>query len=117
VRTERHTGKLQQATVDASLIVCAVDAPPLPIDDIRPLTRVAQRCGCRRERGILGQRERALCVDRQTLTAAAGTAALCRLEPGDGGFFSDQLVEHVTGLYGVRPTVTHLEFAELIDNE
>jgi len=75
VRTERHRGKLQQASVDASLVVSAVDAVPLPIDDIRPLTGVAQRCGCRRERGILGERERALFVDRQTLTAAAATAA------------------------------------------
>jgi hypothetical protein len=74
VRTERHRGKLQQAPVDASLVVSAVNAPPLPIDDIRPLTGVAQRRSCRRERAILRQRERALSVDRQTLTAAAATA-------------------------------------------
>ena len=32
------------------------------------------------------------------------------------GFFSDELVERVTGLYGVRPTVTFVEVAELVDN-
>ena len=32
------------------------------------------------------------------------------------GFFNE-LVERVTGLYGVRPTVTFVEVAELVDNE
>ena len=33
------------------------------------------------------------------------------------GFFSEELVEGVTGLYGVRPTVTFVKVAELVDNE
>ena len=32
------------------------------------------------------------------------------------GFFTDELVERVTGLYGVRPTVSFVEVAELVDN-
>ena len=32
------------------------------------------------------------------------------------GFFDDELVDRVTGLYGVRPTVTFVEVAELVDN-
>jgi len=32
------------------------------------------------------------------------------------GFLSDELVERVTGLYGVRPTLTFVEVAELVDN-
>jgi hypothetical protein len=32
------------------------------------------------------------------------------------GFFSDELVERVTGLYGVRPSVSYVEVAELVDN-
>ena len=32
------------------------------------------------------------------------------------GFFSDELVERVTGLYGVRPTLTFVEVAEFVDN-
>src|SRR6185295_18382876 len=31
-------------------------------------------------------------------------------------FFSDELVERVTGLYGVRPQITYAEIAELVDN-
>ena len=31
-------------------------------------------------------------------------------------FFSDQLVERVTGLYGVRPQVEFAEIIELVDN-
>jgi hypothetical protein len=31
-------------------------------------------------------------------------------------FFSDQLLERVTGLYGVRPRVEFAEIVELVDN-
>jgi hypothetical protein len=31
-------------------------------------------------------------------------------------FFSDELRERVTGLYGVAPTVSYLEIVELVDN-
>jgi hypothetical protein len=31
-------------------------------------------------------------------------------------FFSEQLLEQVTGLYGVRPTVEFAEIAALVDN-
>ena len=31
-------------------------------------------------------------------------------------FFSDELVERVTGLYGVRPRVEFAELVELVDN-
>jgi len=31
-------------------------------------------------------------------------------------FFNDQLLEQVTGLYGVRPTVEFVEIAALVDN-
>jgi hypothetical protein len=31
-------------------------------------------------------------------------------------FFSDELLERVTGLYGVRPTVRFVEVAEVVDN-
>jgi hypothetical protein len=32
-------------------------------------------------------------------------------------FFDDALVDRVTGLYGVRPTVSFVEVAELVDND
>ena len=31
-------------------------------------------------------------------------------------FYSEQLLERVTGLYGVRPTVEFVQIAELVDN-
>ncbi len=31
-------------------------------------------------------------------------------------FFSEQLLERVTGLYGVRPTIDFVEIAALVDN-
>jgi heme-degrading monooxygenase HmoA len=31
-------------------------------------------------------------------------------------FFSDELRQRVTGLYGVAPTVSYLEIVELVDN-
>jgi hypothetical protein len=31
-------------------------------------------------------------------------------------FFDDALLERVTGLYGVRPTVEYAEIAEVVDN-
>lgn len=32
------------------------------------------------------------------------------------GFFSDELRERVTGLYGVRPRIDFVEIAEVVDN-
>src|SRR6185436_12931029 len=39
-------------------------------------------------------------------------------ESGDAArqFFSDQLLERVTGLYGVRPQVEFAEIVEMVDN-
>jgi hypothetical protein len=31
-------------------------------------------------------------------------------------FFTDELTEHVTGLYGVRPRIEFVEIAALVDN-
>jgi Putative mono-oxygenase ydhR len=32
-------------------------------------------------------------------------------------FFTDQLLERVTGLYGVRPSIEFVQIAELVENE
>lgn len=32
------------------------------------------------------------------------------------GFFTDALLEHVTGLYGVRPSVEFVQIATLVEN-
>jgi hypothetical protein len=47
VRADRDRRELQQATVDPTLVVGAVDAAPLTIDDIRPLAGVTERDGGR----------------------------------------------------------------------
>jgi heme-degrading monooxygenase HmoA len=31
-------------------------------------------------------------------------------------FFNDELIQRVTGLYGVRPTVEYVQIAELVEN-
>ncbi len=36
--------------------------------------------------------------------------------PAAGAFFTDELVERVTGLYGVRPTIQFLQIESLVDN-
>ena len=37
-------------------------------------------------------------------------------EPAAREFFSDQLLDRVTGLYGVRPTIEFAEVVEFVDN-
>ena len=37
-------------------------------------------------------------------------------EQGARLFFNDQMIERVTGLYGVRPTIDFVEIAALVDN-
>ena len=37
-------------------------------------------------------------------------------EDGARSFFSDELRERVTGLYGVAPTIEFVEIAQLVDN-
>lgn len=65
--------------------------------------------------GLPGLRQKAFTVDEQNRRAT--NVYLWETEEAARGFFSDELVERVTGLYGVRPTVTFVEVAELVDNE
>jgi hypothetical protein len=37
-------------------------------------------------------------------------------EPAARAFFNDELVQRVTGLYGVRPSIAFVEIAALVDN-
>ena len=65
--------------------------------------------------GLPGLRQKAFTVDEQNRRAT--NVYLWDTEEAARGFFSDELVEMVTGVYGVRPTVTFVEVAELVDNE
>lgn len=61
-----------------------------------------------------GLRQKAFTVDEQNHRAM--NVYLWDSEELARGFFTDELVERVTGLYGVRPTVSFVDVAELVDN-
>lgn len=65
--------------------------------------------------GLPGLRQKAFTLDEQNRRAT--NVYLWDTEEAARRFFSDALLERVTGLYGVRPTVTFVEVAELVDNE
>lgn len=64
--------------------------------------------------GMPGLRSKAFTVDRSARRATNfyvwDSADAAR------AFFTDDLVERVTGLYGARPTVDYVEIAALVDN-
>jgi hypothetical protein len=64
--------------------------------------------------GLPGLRSKAFTIDE-----AGGEATNVYLwdsEEAARAFFSDALVERVTGLYGARPTVTFADVPVLVDN-
>ena len=61
-----------------------------------------------------GLRSKAFTVDE-----AGGEATnvyLWESEDAARAFFTDALIERVTGLYGVRPTIRYADVAALVDN-
>jgi len=64
--------------------------------------------------GLPGLRQKAFTLDEQNRRAT--NVYVWDSEEAARGFFSDELVDRVTGLYGVRPTVTFVEVAELVEN-
>lgn len=84
-------------------------------DDFDParLAGIAHEARARFE-GLPGLRQKAFTVDEQNRRAM--NVYLWDSEELARGFFSDELVERVAGLYGVRPTVSFVEVAELVDN-
>ncbi len=64
--------------------------------------------------GMPQVRQKAFTIDEQNRRAT--NVYLWESEDAARGFFDDELVDMVTGLYGVRPTVTFAEVAELVDN-
>ena len=77
------------------------------------ITRIAHEARGRFE-GLPGLRQKAFTLDEQNRRAT--NVYLWASEEAARGFFDDELVERVTGLYGVRPTVTFVEVAEVVDN-
>ncbi len=84
-------------------------------DDFDParVAGIAHEARARFE-GLPGLRQKAFTVDEQNRRAM--NVYLWDSEELARGFFSDELVERVAGLYGVRPTVSFVEVAELVDN-
>lgn len=79
----------------------------------------AQIAGIAREargrfEGLPQLRQKAFTIDEQNRRAT--NVYVWETEDVARGFFDDELVDRVTGLYGVRPTVTFAEVAELVDN-
>ena len=64
--------------------------------------------------GMPGLRQKAFTVDEGGRRAT--NVYLWDSEEAARGFFTDELVEFVTGLYGVPPTVSFVEVAEFVDN-
>jgi hypothetical protein len=64
--------------------------------------------------GLPHLRQKAFTIDEQNRRAT--NVYLWESEDAARAFFSDELVDRVTGLYGVRPTVSFVEVAELVDN-
>ena len=64
--------------------------------------------------GMPGLRQKAFTVDEGNRRAT--NVYLWDTEDAARAFFDEALLERVTGLYGVRPTVTFVEVAELVDN-
>lgn len=64
--------------------------------------------------GLPQLRQKTFTVDEQNRRAT--NVYLWETEDAARGFFTDEVVDRVTRLYGVRPTVTFAEVAELVDN-
>ncbi len=81
--------------------------------DAGAVTRIAEAAG-ERFRGMPGLRSKAFTVDE------AGDEAtnfyVWESEDAAHAFFTEDLVERITGLYGVRPVVRFVQIAELVDN-
>ncbi len=64
--------------------------------------------------GLPRLRQKVFTVDEQARRAT--NVYLWESEDAARAFFTDEVVDRVTGLYGVRPTVNFVEVAELVDN-
>jgi hypothetical protein len=64
--------------------------------------------------GMPELRQKAFTVDEQNRRAT--NVYLWESEDAARAFFTEELVDRVTGLYGVRPTISFVEVAELVDN-
>jgi heme-degrading monooxygenase HmoA len=64
--------------------------------------------------GLPGLRSKAFTVDEDAREAT--NVYLWESEDAARAFFTDELVDRVAGLYGVRPSVRYADVAALVDN-
>jgi heme-degrading monooxygenase HmoA len=64
--------------------------------------------------GMPGLRSKLFTLDADR--ARATNVYLWDSKEAASAFFTDQLTERVTGLYGVRPTIEFVEIAAVVDN-
>lgn len=81
--------------------------------DERRIRTVAEQARSTFE-GMPGLRSKAFTLNAEKRTAI--NFYLWESEAAARAFYSEQLMERVTGLYGVRPTVDFVEVAALVDN-
>ncbi|HET6172704.1 MAG TPA: hypothetical protein VFD90_08865 [Gaiellales bacterium] len=81
--------------------------------DAAAVTRIAETAG-ERFRGMPGLRNKFFTVDSQA--GEARNFYVWESEDAARAFFTPELTELVTGLYGVPPDISYVEIAELVDN-
>jgi heme-degrading monooxygenase HmoA len=79
-------------------------------DAVRAIAEQAQH----RFAGMPGLRSKAFTVDEDA--AEATNVYVWESQEAARAFFTDALVEQVTGLYGVRPSIRYADVAALVDN-
>jgi hypothetical protein len=81
--------------------------------DEQVVRKIAETARARFE-GMPGLRSKAFTFNSETREAT--NFYLWDSEDAAKAFFTDQLLENLTGLYGVRPTVEMVQIAALVEN-
>ncbi len=81
--------------------------------DVRAVSEIATAAG-ERFRGMPGLRSKAFTVDSEESTAT--NFYVWESEEAARAFFTPELVERVTGLYGVAPSIRFVQIAEMVEN-
>ena len=81
--------------------------------DERAVRKIAETARARFE-GMPGLRSKAFALNSGKREAS--NFYVWESENAAKAFFTDELLERVTGLYGVRPTIEFVQIATLVDN-
>jgi len=81
--------------------------------DRERILKIASEAAPRFE-GVAGLRSKVFSLDESNVRAT--NVYVWESEDAARAYFDDALVERVTALYGVRPTVDFVEIAALVDN-